>query len=121
MLLNLFPFLQAYNPYLNPYGGNPYAAVPAWVWVLYAAFIILIIAGLWKAFQKAGEPGWAAIVPIYNTYIMLKIAKKPWWWLLLLLIPLVNLVIGVMLYVEFAKQYGKGVGCLLYTSPSPRD
>ena len=111
MLQNLFTLLQTYpDPYGNPYGANPYAAVPAWVWVLYIAVIILTIAGMWKAFEKAGEPGWAAIIPIYNAYIITKIAKKPWWWLLLFLIPLVNIIIAILLYIAFAKQYGKGAG-----------
>ena len=43
--------------------------------------IIAIVAGIWKTFQKAGEPGWAAIVPIYNFIIMLKIAEKSLWWI----------------------------------------
>ena len=46
------------------------------------AFLILWIAGLWKIFEKAGHPGWAAIIPIYNMYIITKIAGKEWWWLL---------------------------------------
>ena len=49
--------------------------------------IVLIVAAFWKVFEKAGQPGWAAIVPIYNMYILLKIGGKPGWWLLLMLIP----------------------------------
>ena len=50
--------------------------------------VIVVIAGMWKTFEKAGQPGWAAIIPIYNLYIMLKIAGKSGWWLLALLIPI---------------------------------
>ena len=74
------------------------------------AFIALMIASLWKVFTKAGEPGWAAIVPIYNTIVILKIAGKPWWWFLLMLIPLVNFVIMIIAIVALAKNFGKGVG-----------
>ncbi len=74
------------------------------------AIVILIIAGIWKTFAKAGQPGWAAIIPIFNAYILLKVAGRPWWWLLLLLIPLVNIVIAIIVAFDVAKAFGKGVG-----------
>ena len=74
------------------------------------AFLILWIAGLWKIFEKAGHPGWAAIIPIYNMYIITKIAGKEWWWLLLLLIPIVNIVIAIILYIAVSEKFGKGAG-----------
>jgi Family of unknown function (DUF5684) len=78
--------------------------------LLYLALIVLIIAGFWKVFVKAGHPGWAAIVPIYNVYILLKIAGKPGWWLLLFFIPVVSLVIAILVSIEVAKAFGKGAG-----------
>lgn len=78
--------------------------------LVYLAFIVLIIVSLWKIFTKAGEPGWAAIVPIYNAIVLLKIAGKPWWWLLLFIIPFVNLVIGILVMISLAKNFGKGGG-----------
>ena len=78
--------------------------------LIYLAIFIVLIAGYWKVFEKAGEPGWAAIVPIYNLYVMLKIAGKPAWWLLLMLIPFVNLVIAIMVNLEIAKRFGKSDG-----------
>ncbi len=74
------------------------------------AIIVLIIAGIWKTFAKAGQPGWAAIIPIYNAYILLKVANRPGWWLLLFLIPLVNLVIAIIVAIDVAKAFGKGAG-----------
>lgn len=74
------------------------------------AILVFFIVVMWKIFTKAGQPGWAAIIPIYNVYIMLKIAGKPGWWLLLFLIPIVNLVIGIMVVVALAQSFGKGVG-----------
>jgi len=71
--------------------------------------IILIIA-TWKVFVKAGQPGWASIIPIYNAYILCKIVGKPGWWVILLLIPIVNFIIAIILMVELAKCFGKGVG-----------
>ena len=66
------------------------------LWIIICLVLAVIsIAGTWKAFEKAGQPGWACIIPIYNTYIMLKIGGKPGWWLLLFLIPLVNIVFAI--------------------------
>jgi hypothetical protein len=81
---------------------------------------ILVIAGFWKVFTKAGKPGWAALIPIYNLIVLLQIAGKPVWWLLLLVIPVVNIVIAVLIWVGVAKAFGKGTGFaigLLLLSP----
>ncbi|RRA98148.1 hypothetical protein EHT25_30165 [Larkinella rosea] len=70
----------------------------------------VLITALWKTFEKAGEPGWAAIVPIYNTLTLLRIVDKPWWWLLLMLIPYVNIVMLVWVANLLAKRFGKTEG-----------
>lgn len=82
--------------------------------VLYVAFIALMVVSLWKVFQKAGKPGWAAIVPFYNTWVLLQIVGKPVWWFFLYFIPIVNIVITVITYVELAKCFGKGVGYAIF-------
>jgi Family of unknown function (DUF5684) len=79
-------------------------------WLLICAVTIFMIAVMWKVFTKAGQPGWASLIPIYNTYIMIKMAGKPGWWLLLLLVPIVNLVIAIMIVLAIAERFGKGVG-----------
>ena len=78
--------------------------------VIELALAIVIIAGMWQAFVKAGKPGWAAIIPIYNGIVMIEIAGKPIWWIILLLIPCVNIVIILLILIDFAKAYGQGVG-----------
>jgi uncharacterized membrane protein YoaK (UPF0700 family) len=81
---------------------------------------VLVIAGMWKVFTKAGKPGWAAIIPIYNIVVLLQIAGKPLWWIVLLFIPIVNIVVGVMVMIGIAKAFGKGTGFalgLLFLSP----
>lgn len=83
------------------------------VWICYFAVIILMIAAIWKVFSKAGQPGWASLIPIYNLYIMCKIAGRPGWWVLLMLIPLVNVIIAIILLVDISKSFGKGVGFAL--------
>jgi hypothetical protein len=75
--------------------------------VVYLALVVLLIAGMWKAFDKAGKPGWASIIPIYNVIVMLEIAGKPLWWIILLLIPCVNLIVIILVYMSFAKSFGK--------------
>lgn len=77
---------------------------------IYVIVIVFLIASIWKLFTKAGEPGWACLVPIYNAVVYLRIAGKPWWWLLLMLIPFVNIVIMIMATISFAKAFGKDVG-----------
>ncbi len=68
---------------------------------------LLFVIGAWKMFVKAGHPGWAAIIPIYNIYIILKIVGRPGWWLILFLIPFVNIVILLLVSIDLAKSFGK--------------
>ncbi|MFD9704706.1 DUF5684 domain-containing protein [Lentzea sp. NPDC059081] len=75
--------------------------------ILYLAFLVFAIVVMWKTFTKAGQPGWAAIIPIYNFYVWLKIAGRPGWWLILMLIPVVNIIISVIVSIDFAKSFGK--------------
>ena len=79
-------------------------------WICYFVVIILLIASIWKVFSKAGQPGWAAIIPIFNLYVMCKVAGRPGWWLILMLIPFVNLIILIIVNIDIAKRFGKGVG-----------
>ena len=71
---------------------------------------LLLIVAMWKVFTKAGQPGWASIIPIYNLYIWCKIVGRPGWWILLMLIPFVNFIIGIILCIDMAKSFGKGAG-----------
>lgn len=60
--------------------------------------------------MKAGKPGWAAIIPIYNIIVLLQIADKPLWWIILFLIPLVNLIMAILVSIAVAEKFGKGAG-----------
>ncbi len=75
--------------------------------------LVLSIVGLWKLFTKAGKPGWASIIPIYNTIVMIEMAGKPLWWILLLFIPLVNIVASILIMIGIAKNFGRGTGTVL--------
>ena len=71
---------------------------------------LLVIVAMWKVFTKAGQPGWASIIPIYNLYIWCKIVGRSGWWVLLMLIPFVNFIIMIILCIDLAKSFGKGAG-----------
>ena len=96
--------LVAQEPGTSAGGGSP---VPGIIGVLIA---LLLIVATWKVFTKAGQPGWASIIPIYNLYIWCKIVGRPWWWILLMLIPLVNFIVAIILCIDLAKSFGKGAG-----------
>lgn len=81
--------------------------VPA---VVLAVVAVVEIAAFWRIFTKAGRPGWASIVPLYNVWVLLRITGKPGWWLILMFVPLVNIVIGILETVELAKVFGKSGG-----------
>ena len=68
---------------------------------------LFLIVSFWKVFVKAGQPGWGIFIPIYNVYLLLKIAGRPGWWLILYLIPFVNFVIGIIVDIDIAKNFGK--------------
>jgi Family of unknown function (DUF5684) len=75
-------------------------------WGVYALVWIFFVVCWWRIFTKAGRPGWAAIIPFYNWYIMIKVAGRPGWWLILLFIPIVNIVIYIIVAVDIAKNFG---------------
>ncbi len=93
----------------SPAGGLLMLLIPLFI----LAFAILMIVSVWKVFTKAGQPGWAAIVPFYNLYVMLQIAGKPTWWIIGFFIPLVNLVVVFLLFTAIAERFGKGTGFAL--------
>jgi len=68
---------------------------------------VLLIIAHWKIYTKAGEPGWAVLIPFYGIIVMLKIVGKPWWWLLLMFIPIVNIVFAVWSVNMLSKSFGK--------------
>lgn len=81
-----------------------------WAVFGFVVIIILIVAG-WRIFEKAGKPGWAFIIPIYNVIVLLEIVGKPWWWLLLIIfVPLGNIIWGIWTTNLLAKSFGKNEG-----------
>jgi hypothetical protein len=100
---------------MNDYGnsaavGGVIAGMLMTFFLVFSIIGLIMVASLWKLYSKAGKPGWAAIIPIYNYVILLEIVGKPVWWIILMLIPLVNFVVLIIIMVEFAKSYGKSGG-----------
>ena len=85
------------------------AFLGAYFLVLMIMVVVLVIA-MWKIFKKAGKPGWAAIVPIYNIIVLLEVVGRPLWWIILLIIPFVNIIVGIIVILDLAKSFGKTVG-----------
>ena len=86
------------------------AAMGTGVLIFYLVILALMIASMWKVFTKAGKPGWASIIPIYNLIVLLEIVGKPIWWILLLIIPLVNIIIMIIVTHRLSLSFGQGVG-----------
>jgi len=78
--------------------------------LFFVAIWLVCIAGVWKVFTKAGKPGWAAIIPIYNVIVLLEIVGKPIWWFLLILFPCTSFIFVIWTYNLLAKSFGKSEG-----------
>jgi len=82
-------------------------------WVFQLAVLALFLWVFWRIFEKAGKPGWAALIPIYNVIVLLEIVGRPVWWIILLFIPIVNLVVGFMLALDLSRSFGHDVAFAL--------
>ena len=100
---------EVYQGMRNP---NIWTAPGIIVVLIWLAISVLVPAlCLWRIFTKAGRPGWAAFVPIYNLVVLVKIAGKPAWWAALLAVPFVQWpVVFVMVIIGLARSFGKGTG-----------
>jgi hypothetical protein len=78
--------------------------------LIFFAIVVPVIIAQWKVFEKAGEPGWASIIPVYNVMVLARICGKDEVYGLLLFIPIVGIVFSVILMIELAKAFGKDVG-----------
>src|SRR5918911_1605082 len=102
MMLLAAAFQEDTNP--GSSGGGIIAALFGGVFFLvWLAVIVLVFVSLWKLFEKAGKPGWAGIVPIYNAIVLLEIVGRPLWWVLLMFVPCVGIVVSIILCIDLAK------------------
>lgn len=89
------------------------------LFLFWLAMMAVAILAAWRLFTKAGKPGWAAIVPIYNAIVMLEIIGRPLWFLILFFIPLVNIIAAIVVWLDLAKSFGRstafGIGLIFLT------
>ena len=78
--------------------------------LVFFAIFGAFFAGMWKVFSKAGQPGWAIFVPIYNFVCLARIAGRPGWWAALCCIPYLGLIPMAIMTWGVAKNFGKGSG-----------
>ena len=97
-------YYDYYYEYSTPAYTSPVASVVS------LAISVLLIVAMWRIFQKAGKPGWAAIVPFYNIYVMYEITWGSGWRFLMLLIPFYNIILAIQTQVKLAKAFGKSGG-----------
>lgn len=77
-------------------------------WILFFLLVQVIhFLGVWKLYQKAGFKPWQALIPVYNAVILMRIINRPWWWVILLFIPVVNLIMFPVIWVETIRSFGK--------------
>lgn len=86
-------------------GGGGMIGLLVWL-----AVMGVMIASMWKVFDKAGQPGWGCLVPFYNVFLMCKIANRPAWWMVLFFIPFVSIIAYAVISFDIAKSFGKGAG-----------
>lgn len=100
---------------MEEFGGD--AAIIGAAIVFYFVFFALIMAlsvlmiiCRWKIFEKAGQEGWASLIPVYNIMVMMDITGRPMWWILLMFVPFANIYVAFTSGIDLAKCFGKDTG-----------
>lgn len=105
-------YMTTYNNSMGDIIAMYFTGAAGLIWI---AYLVLCILAWWKMFEKAGMPGWKALIPFYNMYCLYKIAfgRDKGWMFLLTLVPCVGAVIGIILNIRLAQNFGYGVGFAL--------
>ena len=90
--------------------ANAAAGISAGSSIVGLIIAVVVLVGMWKVFVKAGKPGWGAIIPLYNLYCLFDMTFGKGWMFILTIIPVVNFVLTIMMWVKLAKAFGKGGG-----------
>ena len=96
--------------YTYDYDYSTSVTVPTWYYVMILAIAVVMIVSFWKIYTKAGKPGWAVIVPVYNMVVLLQICDLPLWYIVLFFIPFANIYAIIKIYIELAHKFGKSTG-----------
>jgi hypothetical protein len=116
--------MHTLTPLLAQASGNNDAAALGLIMAMIAGFGMILLAGyvvvligMWKVFTKAGQPGWAVLIPFYNIIVLLRVAGLPWYWVFAVFLPIIP-ILGVLAYMVLAvmclhrisTRFGQGVG-----------
>jgi hypothetical protein len=116
--------MHTLTPLLAQASGNNEAAALGLIMAMIAGFGMILLAGyvvvligMWKVFTKAGQPGWAVLIPFYNIIVLLRVAGLPWYWVFAVFLPIIP-ILGVLAYMVLAvmclhrisTRFGQGVG-----------
>lgn len=104
-----YDYTYTTNTYDPASTGGAFAALGAYM-VIYVIIGVLMLVSMWKIFTKAGKPGWAAIIPIYNIIVLLQIVELPVWYIVLFFVPIANIYAMFKIYIELAHKFGKSTG-----------
>ncbi len=94
----------------SPVGVGAVLAIISAMIIPICIIAVITIIGKWKVYEKAGKPGWAALIPIYTWIVMLEIVGKPLWWVILFFIPCVNIIFIIWTVNLLSKSYGQSEG-----------
>jgi len=100
--------MENYDPSAGAIAGMVAIITAMLIPILIIAVITVI--GKWKVYEKAGKPGWAALIPVYTWIVMLEIVGKPIWWIFLFFIPCVNIIFMIWTVNLLSKSYGQTEG-----------
>ena len=100
--LNLFEQLKTF------FANYDYSSINIFEELLVLAWYVLLVVGFWRVFKKAGQPGWAALIPVYNFFVFYKIATGRGWYFLFLLIPIFGFIFNIQVIYRFCRNFGKG-------------
>jgi len=104
----MIALVAAYTTIPAAAGGAAGGAAGAFFLLVILAIAVGVVAGMWKVFEKAGQPGWGALIPIYNAYLLVKVAGRPGWWLILYVVPVLSLIPAVIIPFDVAKNFERG-------------
>ena len=105
-----------YDPSLAV-GNSPTTALSSIILIIYLISIIgtiVSVIAMWKIYTKAGKPGWASIIPIYNIVVLFEIVELEWWHVLIaIFVPFAMFIYLIVVNIKLAKVFGKGTGFTL--------
>lgn len=110
-MLNIIAQTITSSPtYTNTQSTSVSPLLSATFFIPFLLILLIVVISQWKIFEKAGKPGWASIIPVYNSYVLFEITGYPAWLAILLVIPFVNFIagiVGLLASFKLAKLFGK--------------